>query len=36
MKPVDAMPAVLRDEGVSKVFGDPGTAAPPFVEAPTR
>lgn len=36
MRPVDAVLAVLRDEGVSKVFGNPGTTELPFVEALSR
>ncbi|MFD5309362.1 MULTISPECIES: thiamine pyrophosphate-binding protein [Streptomyces] len=35
MKPVDAMLEVLRDEGVTRVFGNPGTTELPFVEAVT-
>lgn len=33
MRPVDAMLEVLRSEGVTKVFGNPGTTELPFVEA---
>lgn len=33
MRPVDAMLAVLRDEGVTTVFGNPGTTELPLVEA---
>ncbi|MFE3761186.1 thiamine pyrophosphate-binding protein [Streptomyces sp. NPDC059104] len=35
MKPIDAMLEVLRDEGVTRVFGNPGTTELPFVEAVT-
>ncbi|MEU4080008.1 thiamine pyrophosphate-binding protein [Streptomyces venezuelae] len=35
MRPVDAMLEVLRDEGVTRVFGNPGTTELPFVEAVT-
>jgi benzoylformate decarboxylase len=33
MRPIDAMLDVLHDEGVDKVFGNPGTTELPFVEA---
>ncbi|MFE2235830.1 thiamine pyrophosphate-binding protein [Streptomyces sp. NPDC059442] len=33
MRPIDAMLEVLRDEGVTRVFGNPGTTELPFVEA---
>ncbi|GAA0941865.1 thiamine pyrophosphate-binding protein [Actinocorallia libanotica] len=33
MRPVEALLSVLRDEGVSTVFGNPGTTELPFVEA---
>ncbi|MGW0555824.1 thiamine pyrophosphate-binding protein [Streptomyces sp. NPDC002926] len=35
MRPVDAMLEILRDEGVTRVFGNPGTTELPFVEAVT-
>ncbi|WP_329297140.1 thiamine pyrophosphate-binding protein [Streptomyces sp. NBC_00659] len=33
MKPVDAMLEILRDEGVDRVFGNPGTSELPFTDA---
>ncbi|WP_026421230.1 thiamine pyrophosphate-binding protein [Actinokineospora inagensis] len=33
MKPIDALFAVLREEGVRKVFGNPGTTELPFLDA---
>ncbi|MGW7291964.1 thiamine pyrophosphate-binding protein [Streptomyces xiamenensis] len=33
MRPVEALLRVLRDEGVSKVFGNPGTTELPFLDA---
>lgn len=33
MKPIDALLRVLRDEGVTKVFGNPGTTELPLVDA---
>lgn len=33
MRPVDAMLEVLRDEGVDRVFGNPGTSELPFTDA---
>ncbi|KPI19104.1 Benzoylformate decarboxylase [Actinobacteria bacterium OK074] len=33
MKPVEALLTVLRQEGVDKVFGNPGTTELPFVDA---
>ncbi|HEX6343039.1 thiamine pyrophosphate-binding protein [Umezawaea sp.] len=33
MKPVQALLRVLRDEGVTKVFGNPGTTELPFLDA---
>ncbi|MEU4245627.1 thiamine pyrophosphate-binding protein [Actinoplanes sp. NPDC026619] len=33
MKPVDALLAILRDEGVRHVFGNPGTTELPFLDA---
>jgi benzoylformate decarboxylase len=33
VKPVDALLAVLREEGVGKVFGNPGTTELPLVDA---
>ncbi|HEX7306834.1 thiamine pyrophosphate-binding protein [Lentzea sp.] len=33
LPPVDAMLRILRDEGVTKVFGNPGTSELPFVDA---
>ncbi|MEV6834729.1 thiamine pyrophosphate-binding protein [Streptomyces sp. NPDC051133] len=36
MRPVEAMLEILRDEGVTKVFGNPGTTELPFVEAVAR
>lgn len=33
MRPVDALLRVLRDEGVTKVFGNPGTTELPFLDA---
>jgi benzoylformate decarboxylase len=32
-RPVDVMLRILRDEGVSKVFGNPGTSELPFIDA---
>jgi benzoylformate decarboxylase len=32
MRPIDAMLAILRDEGVDTVFGNPGTSELPFVD----
>ncbi|MBB5803231.1 benzoylformate decarboxylase [Saccharothrix ecbatanensis] len=33
MRPVEALLRVLRDEGVTKVFGNPGTTELPFLDA---
>ncbi|MEO6082231.1 MAG: thiamine pyrophosphate-binding protein [Umezawaea sp.] len=33
LRPVDAMLEILRDEGIRKVFGNPGTSELPFVDA---
>lgn len=33
VKPLDALLAVLRDEGVDRVFGNPGTTELPFTDA---
>ncbi|MCC3775013.1 thiamine pyrophosphate-binding protein [Streptomyces sp. UNOB3_S3] len=33
MRPVDALLRVLREEGVTKVFGNPGTTELPFLDA---
>ncbi|MFI5783682.1 thiamine pyrophosphate-binding protein [Nocardia sp. NPDC051570] len=33
MRPVEALLQVLRDEGVTKVFGNPGTTELPFLDA---
>jgi benzoylformate decarboxylase len=33
MRPIDAMLAILRDEGVTTVFGNPGTSELPFTDA---
>lgn len=33
MRPVDALLEILRSEGVTKVFGNPGTTELPFVDA---
>jgi benzoylformate decarboxylase len=33
MKPMDALLAILRDEGVDRVFGNPGTTELPFLDA---
>ncbi|MGW6445270.1 thiamine pyrophosphate-binding protein [Lentzea sp. NPDC055074] len=32
-RPIDAMLDILRDEGVGKIFGNPGTSELPFVDA---
>jgi benzoylformate decarboxylase len=36
MRPVEAMLAILRDEGVTTVFGNPGTSELPFTDALSR
>jgi benzoylformate decarboxylase len=33
MRPIDAMLAILRDEGVTTIFGNPGTSELPFTDA---
>ncbi|WP_406212753.1 thiamine pyrophosphate-binding protein [Streptomyces decoyicus] len=33
MKPIDALLQVLKDEGVTKVFGNPGTTELPFLDS---
>lgn len=33
LRPADAMLRILRDEGVRKVFGNPGTSELPFIDA---
>jgi benzoylformate decarboxylase len=33
MRPIDAFLQILREEGVSKVFGNPGTSELPFIDA---
>lgn len=33
MKPMDALLAILRDEGITKIFGNPGTTELPLLDA---
>jgi len=36
MKPMDALLEILRDEGVAKIFGNPGTTELPLLDALTK